>query len=280
MSIKRKTNKPNALKIALFVVFGITILGITASLFGGLKRNDKDAESGTHKHSFEVVSTVPGTCTTPGSETVKCKTCFKTETRQGEIGAHDFTSNSLCKNCGFSENFDLIGYNIPFIEGVFSPVRLGEVELGKEMYFVVVLAPGTSNERLYTLKFNGIGDSDTETFDSEHYLTIDEDGVVYFVSDGAFYYEQYGSISLYMIDPNSHSDGFVIIHNCGGYSIEYSIDEIHWLEILEETSYTVVVCEQIYFNPSSDYNIGNKCHSTDYGGNVVSASEAFIIHVQ
>lgn len=97
-----KKNKTNALKIALFVFLGITIVGITASLFRGLRNEDKTSGESTnvHKHDYEVISSVASTCTVPGTETLKCKTCDDVKTVALPLAPHvDEDGNCSCDMC-------------------------------------------------------------------------------------------------------------------------------------------------------------------------------------
>lgn len=93
--IKNKT-----LKTILIIFAVITVVGVTAGLFGGLRSPENSEDKVPHEHSFEVISSEPGTCTNPGTETVKCKTCFYTETREGELGKHTYDSFYICTDCG------------------------------------------------------------------------------------------------------------------------------------------------------------------------------------
>ena len=92
--IKNKT-----LKTILIIFAVITALGVTAGLLGGLRSDGgSSGVKDSHTHDFEVISSVPGTCTTPGSETLQCKSCSKTETRE-TAPAHVYNDYDICTVC-------------------------------------------------------------------------------------------------------------------------------------------------------------------------------------
>lgn len=200
--MKKKTNKPNALKIALFVFFGITIVGLTASLFGGLKGNNKISGSDTHKHSFEVVSTVPGTCTEPGTETVKCTDCSFKTTR--EIPAdHNYSDFEICKNCGYSAVHTRINDSV-YVNWDECTYSFGTIDISDPCVFLVLFNQGTIYEDGYYVYYDGSLNSFTsDKFMSENCELQVTDGELVLDSLTGDLFGENGTVTIYIADPSA-----------------------------------------------------------------------------
>lgn len=145
--------KTKTLKTILIIFAVITVVGVTAGLLGGLRSDGGSEVKDSHTHDFEVISSVPGTCTTPGSETLKCKSCNKTETRETAT-AHTYNDYSICTACGDTPhelvcNGDIYSYHWEELDYA---LNLGAYAIDYHdgfCPFLVVLNQGKANEESF-----------------------------------------------------------------------------------------------------------------------------------
>lgn len=191
----------------IFIIFGvITIVAVTAGLLRGLRSDGGSEVKDSHTHDFEVISSVPGTCTTPGSETLKCKSCNKTETRVLEA-SHIYSENGFCKNCASSEeDLCLLVSNASVAEGVdefyASSCIEGEIcrieRPASPCKIFVLLNQGMENETVFYIDYTmeegvtlPIGD---------HFSVYINEGKVFFYVTNATGIEVFETFSVYSSD--------------------------------------------------------------------------------
>ena len=195
-----KKNKTNTLKIVLFVFLGITIVGITASLFRGLRNEYKDSGSGTHKHSFEIVSTVPGTCTEPGMETLKCTYCSYEKTREIP-GDHNYSEFDICNNCGYSEVHTKLTSTITTNPDD-DTYSLGSFSKYEKCVFLILFNQGLDDEYGYFVYYDGTDNFTSDVFNYEMQLKI-ENGEIIITSGTSDLFSSSPTLAVYLADPSA-----------------------------------------------------------------------------
>ena len=194
--------KKKNFKTILIIFAVITAVGLTASIFGGFKGIDKDAESDTHKHNFEVVSTVPGTCTEPGTETVKCTDCSFKTTREVPVN-HNYSDFEICNDCGYSKVHTRIidPIDLNWDETTYS---LGTINISDPCVLLVLFNQGTIYEDGYYVYYDGSLNSFTsDKFMSENCELQVTDGELVLDSLTGDVFGENGTVTIYIADPSA-----------------------------------------------------------------------------
>ncbi|MBE6645532.1 MAG: hypothetical protein E7612_09210 [Ruminococcaceae bacterium] len=168
-------------KIILIIFAVITAVGVTAGLLGSLSSSDDGPViKDSHEHEFEVISSVPGTCTTPGSETLRCKTCFYKETRETETNnIHNYSKYQICVDCGFTEHELLLSTaDVPLDEEAWEYYQ--EIELDNSTCSFVLISTSPTSCELMNVSVNTI---EPFEFFNCNYLAYEDGVLIYSCSD-------------------------------------------------------------------------------------------------